>query len=222
MNTMLTAAVTMGLAVTTVALWTARVTSTARGRSGLASLLAAIEATVFVTVVARLMGDLDDPVQPLAYAGGVAAGTMSALRMLRLLEPSVVKVDGVVPGDAGELLLALHEDAWPTTTTVVRGLGGPATTVSVTATADRLHDLYATIDNSQTTAFWTETELRSVPEAAVPAGFVQTALPGPRRLLARPGRSAQRRQRASTGRHGRGMDLGERIDHLTTTGRPTP
>lgn len=196
MSTLFAAAVTTGLAAATVALWTARVTLTARGRSGFASMLAAVEATVFVTVVARLMGDLDDPVQVLSYAFGVAAGTTFAVRLLRLIEPTVVKVDGVVPRGADRLLSALHANGWPTTTAVAHGLGGPVTTVSVTTTADRLPALYAIIDDSDTAAFWTESQVRSARTTVVPHGFVQTAVAGRLRPLAP--RDAQSSNRDAT------------------------
>lgn len=181
MSTVLAAAVTAALAISTVALWTARVALTSRKREGAAAALAAVEATVFVTAVARLMSDLDDPAQLVAYAGGVAIGTMLAMRVLRVIEPTSVKVDVVVPGDAHRLLTALHASGWPTTTLSVEGLNGPATTISVTTSEDRLPALYATIGAGDPSAFWTTTELRSVRPTPLPAGFVQVPRPGRRR-----------------------------------------
>ena len=67
------------LALINVGLWTVRVALTADRRRVAAAAVAAVEATAFVLAFARLVDRLDDLVSLVAYAVGVAAGTMLAL-----------------------------------------------------------------------------------------------------------------------------------------------
>lgn len=63
-----------------VVLWTVRVALTADRRSGAAALVAAVEATTFAVAFSQLVGRISSPASIGAYALGVAAGTVAALR----------------------------------------------------------------------------------------------------------------------------------------------
>lgn len=63
------------LATLNVGVWTVRVALAARGRRGLASLAAGVDAVLFVVAFHTVLSSLDDPVRVAAYALGVALGT---------------------------------------------------------------------------------------------------------------------------------------------------
>lgn len=63
------------LAMTSVSLWTLRVALMGRGGRPLASVVAAIEALVYVTTFGRLLQDLTATGRLLGFAIGVATGT---------------------------------------------------------------------------------------------------------------------------------------------------
>jgi uncharacterized protein YebE (UPF0316 family) len=63
------------LAMTSVSLWTLRVALMGRGGRLLASVVAAIEALVYVTTFGRLLQDLTATGRLLGFAIGVATGT---------------------------------------------------------------------------------------------------------------------------------------------------
>jgi uncharacterized protein YebE (UPF0316 family) len=87
METALAILATVVLAMLSVSLWTLRVALTARNHKALASVAAAVEATVFALAFSRLLANLDSTAQVVAYAAGVGAGTLAGLSIHdRLLE----------------------------------------------------------------------------------------------------------------------------------------
>jgi hypothetical protein len=152
---------TAGLALLSVSLWTGRVALTAKGRKTAGALMAALEATVFVVAFSRLLTGLDSPIRIIAYAAGVAGGTLLALTVDSAVNPQVVKVDIVDGNGPDRVLTTLHREGWPTT--VLRGEG-----------------LAAPVDMAAPDAFWTVTSVRQVGAGAVPPGFTQVARDAPR------------------------------------------
>jgi uncharacterized protein YebE (UPF0316 family) len=74
------------LAMASVSLWTLRVGLTARNHTVLAVFVASVEATVFVAAFSRLMTRLDSTAQVVAYALGVAGGTLLGLVIERRID----------------------------------------------------------------------------------------------------------------------------------------
>jgi len=88
MQTTLAIIATVVLAMLSVSLWTLRVALTARNHKALASIVAAVEATVFALAFSRLLANLDSTAQVVAYAAGVGAGTLVGLDLHdRLVKP---------------------------------------------------------------------------------------------------------------------------------------
>ena len=77
MNQLAATAAMALLAIASVGLWTLRVAVTARGRSGIAAVVAAVEAVVFAVAFTNVAANLDSPVRILGYAAGVAIGTVT-------------------------------------------------------------------------------------------------------------------------------------------------
>jgi uncharacterized protein YebE (UPF0316 family) len=171
---------TAGLALLSVSLWTGRVALTAKGRKTAGALMAALEATVFVVAFSRLLTGLDSPIRIIAYAAGVAGGTLLALTVDSAVNPQVVKVDIVDGNGPDRVLTTLHREGWPTTVLRGEGLAAPVDMVSVTATEARLPALLRTVDQAAPDAFWTVTSVRQVGAGAVPPGFTQVARDAPR------------------------------------------
>lgn len=69
------------LSITTVGLWTIRVAMTARGGRIGATVISAVEATLYVVVVSRLVGSLNAPFHLVVYAIGVGVGTYVGLTL---------------------------------------------------------------------------------------------------------------------------------------------
>jgi uncharacterized protein YebE (UPF0316 family) len=171
---------TASLALLSVSLWTGRVALTAKGRKAASALVAAVEATIFVVAFSRLLTGLDSPIRIVAYAAGVAGGTLLALAVDCVINPQVVKLDIIDSSRPDRVLAALHDEGWPTTVLRGEGLAAPIDMVSVTATEARLPALLRTVGRAAPDAFWTVTSVRQVGAAEVPSGFTQVAQPGRR------------------------------------------
>jgi uncharacterized protein YebE (UPF0316 family) len=168
-------ATTTGLALLSVSLWTGRVALTAQGRKAASALMAAVEATVFVVAFSRLLSGLDSPARIVAYATGVAGGTLLALVIDGAVNPQIVKVDIVDGNGPDRVLAALHSEGWPTTLLRGESLAASVDVVSVTATEAHLAALLRTVDQAAPDAFWTVMSVRQVGASPVPHGFTQVA-----------------------------------------------
>jgi uncharacterized protein YebE (UPF0316 family) len=161
------------LATASVGLWTLRVAVTAKGRKTAAATVAAIEAVVFLVAFSRAVAGLTSPERVGAYAVGVGLGTLLGLAVDRRLNPRHAQVEVVAPGPANELLDALHERGWPTTSSVGRGLSGNVVIASVTVDEPRLHALLDDVLQIAPHAFWTVRTVRSARAVPLPPAFVQ-------------------------------------------------
>jgi uncharacterized protein YebE (UPF0316 family) len=99
------------LAMASVSLWTLRVALTARNHAAAAVAVASVEATVFVAAFSRMMTRLDSVGQIVAYALGVAAGTLIGIAVERRIDrtprrghrpclrpdPTIVRQDWAMP-----------------------------------------------------------------------------------------------------------------------------
>ena len=190
------------LATASVGLWTLRVVVTAKGRNTAAATIAAIEAIVFLVAFSRAVAGLTAPERVGAYAVGVGLGTLLGLAVDRRLNPRHAQVEVVAPGPANELLGALHERGWPTTSSMGYGLSGDVVIASVTVDEHRLHPLLDDLRQIAPDAFWTVRTVRTAKAVPLPAAFLQigrrTQAPGGQPPPAAPRRNVQPSETAST------------------------
>jgi uncharacterized protein YebE (UPF0316 family) len=179
------------LATASVSLWTLRVAVTAKGRKTAAATIAAIEAIVFLVAFSRAVAGLTAPERVGAYALGVGLGTLLGLAVDRRLNPRHAQVEVVAPGPAHELLDALHERGWPTTSSMGYGFSGNVVIASVTVDEHRLHALLDDLRQIAPDAFWTVRTVRAAKAVPLPAAFLQigrrTQAPGGQPPPAAPG-----------------------------------
>lgn len=145
------------LAVLSVGLWTLRVAVTARGNAVLGATLAAIEATVFIVAVSKLLTDFDSPARVAAYGIGVAVGTLIGMRLDTIVNPRLVRIDIVSPGSG--LVDALNRERIPHTLSHGLGASGPVTIVSVPVLQRELARVTKVVRSTDPRAFWTVTSL---------------------------------------------------------------
>ena len=145
------------LAVLSVGLWTLRVAVTARGNPLLGATLAAIEATVFIVAVSKLLTDFDSPARIAAYGVGVAVGTLIGMRLDTVVNPRLVRVDIVSPGSG--VVDALTRERIPHTLSHGLGASGPVVIVSVAALQREVDRVTKIVRSSDPQAFWTVASL---------------------------------------------------------------
>jgi uncharacterized protein YebE (UPF0316 family) len=181
MDTLLGALATGGAAATSISLWTFRVALAGRGRRVFSAVIAGIEAVLFVVVFTGLVANLGDPVRLVAYAFGVALGTLLGLVADDRLSSGHSEVRLVVVGDGAEALATLRGAGWPATSTPGSGPEGPATSVFVVVDDRRRHELLALVGELEPTPFVTVEQLRETRPGPLPAGFIQLGERPPRR-----------------------------------------
>ncbi len=68
-----------GMRLTDVSLGTIRMILAFQGRSVIAAAIGFVEVTIFIVAIGKVMGNLDNPLNVLAYSGGFAAGTLAGI-----------------------------------------------------------------------------------------------------------------------------------------------
>jgi len=68
-----------GMRLTDVSLGTLRMILAFQGRSAVAAVIGFVEVTIFIVAIGKVMGNLDSPLNVLAYSGGFAGGTLLGL-----------------------------------------------------------------------------------------------------------------------------------------------
>jgi len=83
------------LRIVDVSMGTMRIAMLVRGRRTLAGLFGFVESLVWLIAAALVFGNLDSPIQFVAYAGGYAAGTMfgSTLEKWLAISDALIRVD---------------------------------------------------------------------------------------------------------------------------------
>ena len=173
METLLGALAVGSAAALTIGLWTFRVALAGRGRRLLSAAIAGVEALLFVLVFTGLVTHLGDPVRLLAYALGVAGGTLLGLLADERLSAGNSEIRMVVPGDGSVVIERLHGAGWPATWSAGMGPEGPATSAFVVVDDRRVTELLATLDGLEPRPFVTVERLRETRPVPLPAGFVQ-------------------------------------------------
>jgi uncharacterized protein YebE (UPF0316 family) len=104
-----------------VSLGTLRIVMLVRGKRGWAGVLGFFESLIWVLAAREVLGNLDEPVKIVAYAGGYAAGTMLGSTIERWLAMGSVLVRIVAPVESPHAYEALQDAGYPTT--VLNGEG---------------------------------------------------------------------------------------------------
>jgi uncharacterized protein YebE (UPF0316 family) len=106
-----------------------RMLSLARGRRGAAWLTGFTQSILFVTAVGGLFSNLNNPWNVVAYAGGVATGTVLGILIEARLAPGHRLVRIVSSRHGTAIAAALRERGWGATEFAARGQDGMVTLV---------------------------------------------------------------------------------------------
>ncbi|GHG03911.1 hypothetical protein GCM10017783_15580 [Deinococcus piscis] len=105
---LLNALMIFGLRILDVSLGTLRIGMIVRGRRNLAAVLSFFESLIWLTAAAQVLGNLESPVQFIAYAGGYAAGTLVGAWIEQWLAVGKVVLRAFVPVNAPDVAGALR------------------------------------------------------------------------------------------------------------------
>jgi uncharacterized protein YebE (UPF0316 family) len=162
-----------GLAVLSVGLWTLRVALTARGRKVAGSITAGVEALVFLLAFSSILADMHAIERIVAYAVGVAVGTLLGVFLDDRLSAGQSEVRIVTQGHDLTLVRDLHGLGWPVTWTRGQGPLGEVTVAFVAVDDARLPSFLKELRARAPEEFWTVERLRSARAARKHDGWVQ-------------------------------------------------
>lgn len=121
MELALAALLIFGMRLLDVSAGTLRIVMLVRGRRRWAGLLGFLESLIWVLAAGQVLGDLDQPVKIVAYAGGFASGTMLGATIERWLAMGSVLVRVVAPIESPHAYERIREMGFPVT--VLNGEG---------------------------------------------------------------------------------------------------
>jgi uncharacterized protein YebE (UPF0316 family) len=145
-----------------IALDTLRVISLSRGKKILASLLGFAEIVVFLLAVGRVLSDLGNLRNVLAYAAGFALGNYVGILVEEKLAMGMVIVRLVTSRDAGDLMRELESREFGVTTVAARGTTGKVRLVFTVLPRRHLEELLGLIQRLNPRAFISVEDVRSV------------------------------------------------------------
>jgi uncharacterized protein YebE (UPF0316 family) len=162
-----------GLAMASVALWTMRVALTARGRRLAGSVVAAVEALVFLLAFSRVLSDMTAIERIVGYAAGVGLGTLLGVYMDERLAAGQSVVRIVTQGQDTSLVTDLHDLGWPVTWNHAEGPLGEVTVAFVAIDDSKLRALTTELERRRPDAFWTIESLRRARVGKLDQGWIQ-------------------------------------------------
>jgi uncharacterized protein YebE (UPF0316 family) len=125
MELLLAALLIFGMRLLDVSAGTLRIVMLVRGKRRWAGILGFLESLIWVLAARQVLGDLDEPIKIVAYAGGFAAGTMLGSTIERWLAMGSVLVRVVAPIDSPHAYQAVRDAGYPVTVLNGEGRDGP-------------------------------------------------------------------------------------------------
>jgi uncharacterized protein YebE (UPF0316 family) len=165
------------IAMFSVGLWTLRVALTAKGRKVAGSVVAGVEALVFLLAFSAVLGDLDAAEKIAGYAVGVAGGTLLGMYLDERLSNGQSEVRVVTEGPDLTLVDRLHAGGWPATWAHAEGPTGVVTVAFVAVDDMRLPALLKELERVVPDAFWTVEQLKRARAVKSHEGWVQVGGP---------------------------------------------
>ena len=161
------------LAAVSVGLWTVRVAVTAGGRRFAAAAVAGAESLVFVVAMGTVLTSLGDPLRLLAYALGVAGGTLLGISVDERLSTGQSLVRVVIDGNGDLPTAELRRRGWPATCIHADGVHGAVAVLTVAVDDRALRRLGDDLDHIVPDGFRTVERLRDVRPTQLPENMHQ-------------------------------------------------
>ncbi|MCL6588899.1 MAG: DUF2179 domain-containing protein [Firmicutes bacterium] len=151
-----------------VTLGTIRVICVAKGRKIYASLLGFGEVLIWITVIAQIMKNLDNPICYLAYAAGFAMGNFIGITIEEKLAIGSLVVRIITNSDATSLIYSLKTAGFGVTVLDAHGANGPVHVIYTVIKRCALPEVDQIIKRFNPNTFYSIEELRAVHAGVFP------------------------------------------------------
>lgn len=173
LEVLLSAAGIFSLRIVDVSMGTLRIAMLVRGRRALAGIFGFFESLVWLIAAALVFGNLESPIQFVAYAGGYAAGTMfgSTLEKWMAIGDAMIRI--VWPVGTADIDIMLREEGFFVTSVRAEGRDGEVKISLSVLPRKRINHVVALIQKCNSQAFVTFDETTPIPLAVAPAARVR-------------------------------------------------
>jgi uncharacterized protein YebE (UPF0316 family) len=151
-----------------VTIGTLRIIVLSRGHKYLAPLLGFFEVLVWITVTAKIMQNLHNPVCYFAYAGGFATGNLVGIIVEQRLAMGKVVIRIITARDATQLIEMLRQNGCGVTSIPAQGSTGMVHVIFTVIKRSHLEEVEEIILKFNPRAFYSVEDVRFVSEGIFP------------------------------------------------------
>ncbi len=150
------------LRLTDVSLGTVRTIMVTRGMRKVAALMGFVEVTIWVVAITRVLGNMDNVISILAYAGGFACGTLLGMGIEERLALGHVRVRIISMDKGQQVAQTIREAGYGATLVQAEGQSGPVYMVDVVIARKEIQEINRLVNQVDATAFLTVEDARRV------------------------------------------------------------
>ena len=154
-----------------VTIGTLRIIVLSRGHKYLAPLLGFFEVLIWITVTAKIMQNLHNPICYVAYAGGFATGNLVGIIVEQRLAMGMVVIRIITGQDASQLITGLRDADYGVTSIPAQGSTGLVHVIFTIVRRSHLEEVEAKIREFNPKAFYSIEDIRYVSEGVFPQGM---------------------------------------------------
>jgi uncharacterized protein YebE (UPF0316 family) len=154
-----------------VTIGTMRIIVLSRGHKYLAPLLGFFEVLIWITVTAKIMQNLHNPLCYFAYATGFATGNLVGIIVEERIAIGKVVIRIITGKEATELIKSLRESGYGVTSIPAHGSTGTVHLIFTVVKREHLEEVEEMIRRFNPRAFYSIEDVRYVSEGVFPEGL---------------------------------------------------
>jgi len=159
-----------------VSIGTIRIIMVSKGNRTLAPILGFFEVLIWILAISRIMQNLDNWINYVAYAAGFATGNYLGMLLEERLALGMLLVRVITQRDASLLISSLHERGYGTTSVDARGSKEQVHVIYTIIKRADLPKVIEVINSFNPRAFYSVEDIRYVREGAFPVSRTKTRL----------------------------------------------
>jgi uncharacterized protein YebE (UPF0316 family) len=153
-----------------VTIGTMRIVFVSKGMKTIAPILGFFEVLIWIIAISRIMENLDNWVNYIAYAAGFATGNYVGLLVEEKLAMGILNIRIITRHDASELIYFLNEKGYGTTSVKAKGSKENVHIIYTIVQRNHLKEVIEIIRKFNPKAFYSIEDIRFVNEGIFPIG----------------------------------------------------
>lgn len=147
-----------------VSIGTMRIIFVSKGKKNIAPILGFFEVLIWITAISKIMQNLDNYINYIAYAGGFATGNFIGMIIEERLAMGILMIRVFAHERGNELVMTLNNNGYGATTVEAHGAREKVHLIYTIVHRNELDDVVKVINKFNPKAFYTIEDVRSVNE----------------------------------------------------------